>query len=112
MRREARVRKPDRDFSSVLAEFAGLSSADQHAVASLLSAEERQTLQRLLARSAKGPERDARRPQGQGELSDYSPWLAKRLLRYVDPAGQSGSPGLTQATQKALADLLARQHAR
>jgi hypothetical protein len=101
------VKPPESNIDLAMEEFARLSSADQRAIARHLSDKERKALARIASSEHPQPS-----PRSKERLVSYSPWLAKRLRRLVNPRRRGGEDGVTPATQRILADLLARQPAR
>jgi hypothetical protein len=98
----------DKDIAAALSEYAALPAADRKAVDALLSAGERRALEKLMHSARKQPARSERRDAA----APFSPWMAKRLKKLVDPHDRPEAPRLTQATHEVLSSLLARQAAR
>jgi hypothetical protein len=100
------------DMSAALAEFVALPVADRKAVEAHLSPGERRALEKLFSQASRtGPSREtqaARRDLTQ----PFSPWMAKRLKKLIEPQAHSHAPHLTKATHEVLTNILSRQASR
>jgi hypothetical protein len=99
--------KHELDIDNAVLEFATLPAADQRAIASLLSARDKKTLEQLQkGRLGPSTQPQSRAPSERDVLQTLSPGLQRHLKRIIEPAKAVSGPTITPAVRRLLQQML------